>query len=73
VFRLERDQRRTVSIETGIQNVALGVLVALNLLQQPEWIVVPSVYSIVMMLTAFVSIVWLGLFGRTGAGLQSRA
>jgi len=45
-------QRRTIAIETGIQNVALGVLIALNLLQQPEWIVAPSVYSIVMMLTA---------------------
>lgn len=53
---LGRIQRRTIAIEVGVQNVALGVLVALNILQRPEWIVVPSVYSIVMLLTSFVLI-----------------
>lgn len=55
-FRLTVNQRRTIAIETGIQNVGVGALIALNVLQQPEWIVVPSVYSIVMMLTAFLFI-----------------
>ena len=67
-FRLKIDQRRTIAIETGVQNVALGVLVALNLLQQPEWIVVPSVYSIVMMLTAFVLITFFSLSRRYSQG-----
>lgn len=53
LLRLDLRQSRTVAIEVGIQNVALGVSIALNLLHQPEWMVVPSVYSIVMMLTAF--------------------
>jgi bile acid:Na+ symporter, BASS family len=51
--RLDSRQRRTVAIEVGVQNVALGVMVAMNILQRPQWAVVPSVYSIVMMVTAF--------------------
>jgi bile acid:Na+ symporter, BASS family len=54
VFGMDGVRRRTIAIEVGIQNVALGAMVALNILQQPEWAVVPSVYSLVMMSTAFV-------------------
>ena len=55
-LRMDRIRRHTIAIEVGIQNVALGVLIAVNLLQQPEWAVVPSVYGLVMMGTAFVLI-----------------
>jgi bile acid:Na+ symporter, BASS family len=54
VFGMDGVRRRTIAIEVGIQNVALGAMVALNILQQPEWAVVPSVYSLVMMSSAFV-------------------
>jgi len=55
-FGMDEVRRRTVAIEVGIQNVALGVTIALNILEKPEWGVVPSVYSLVMMATAFVMI-----------------
>ena len=53
VFRLARRQAITVAIESGIQNAGVGLLVALNLLNRPDWVVVPAVYSLVMMCTAF--------------------
>ena len=53
-FRMDRTRQTTIAIEVGIQNVALGVLVAVNLLEQPAWAVVPSVYGLVMMGTAFI-------------------
>jgi len=52
-FGLPAKQRQTITIELGVHNVGLGMLLALNVMQQPQWIVVPSVYSILMMLSAF--------------------
>lgn len=69
-FGLPMTQRHTIAIETGIQNVGLGLLIALNVLEQAEWIVTPSVYSIVMMLTSFATIAWLRL--RRTPGQVSR-
>ena len=63
VVRLRAKQRRTIAIEAGVQNAALGVLIALNILQRPEWIVAPSVYGIVMMLTAFALIALVSFSG----------
>jgi BASS family bile acid:Na+ symporter len=60
-FGLVTSQRLTITIDTGIHNVGLGILLALNVLQQPDWIVAPGVYSIVMMLTAFVLVAGLNL------------
>jgi len=64
-FGLVTSQRLTIAIDTGIQNVGLGMLVALNLLRQPDWIVAPAVYSIVMMLSAFALIAGLRLRRNT--------
>jgi BASS family bile acid:Na+ symporter len=64
-FGLVTSQRLTITIDTGIHNVGLGALVALNVLQQPDWIVAPVVYSIVMMLSAFALIAGLKLQGNT--------
>jgi len=60
-------QRLTIALDTGIQNVGLGLLVALNLLQQPDWMVAPAVYSIVMMLSAFALIAGLKLRTKADA------
>jgi len=60
-FGLAMDQRLTITIELGIHNVGIGALVVLNLLHQPDWIVVPSVYSILMMLTGFAFVAGLRL------------
>jgi BASS family bile acid:Na+ symporter len=61
VFGLVTSQRLTITIDTGIHNVGVGILLALNVLQQPDWIVAPAVYSIVMMLSAFALIAGLRL------------
>jgi len=58
---LVTSQRLTITIDTGIHNVGQGILLALNVLQQPDWIVAPSVYAILMMLTAFALIAGLRL------------
>jgi bile acid:Na+ symporter, BASS family len=55
-LKLSEWQSRTIGIEVGIQNVALGAMLALTILKQPEWVVVPSTYSVVMSITAFVVI-----------------
>jgi bile acid:Na+ symporter, BASS family len=60
-FGLVTPQRLTITIDTGIHNVGLGILVALNVLQQPDWIVAPSVYAILMMLSTFALIAGLRL------------
>ena len=60
-FGLITSQRLTITIDTGIHNVGLGILVALNVLQQPDWIIAPGVYAILMMLTAFALITGLRL------------
>ncbi len=70
LVRLGVQQQRTLAIEVGVQNVALGVMIALNILQRPEWIVAPSVYSIVMMLTAFVLIAAVNL--TRGAAVKAK-
>ena len=54
--KLDGTQCRTISIEVGIQNVALGAMIALNILERQDWMVVPSVYSVVMSVTSFVFI-----------------
>lgn len=67
-FKVERLQRRTIAIEVGVQNVALGVMIALNILERSDWAVVPSVYSVVMMTTAFVIILYTtGFAGKVAA------
>ena len=47
-----------------MHNVALGVMVALNILHRPDWMVVPSLYGIVMTLTSFALIVGFDLSNR---------
>lgn len=51
--RLDVTQRRTIAIEVGVQNVALGAMIALNILHRQDWMVVSSVYSVVMSLSSF--------------------
>ncbi|MFA5630659.1 MAG: bile acid:sodium symporter family protein [Porticoccaceae bacterium] len=54
--RLDGTQCRTICIEVGIQNVALGAMIAMTILKRPDWMVVSSVYSVVMSVTSFVFI-----------------
>lgn len=56
VAGLGRPQAFSVATEVGLQNGALGAFVALTLLHEPKFVVVPSIYTIVMLLvgSAFV-------------------
>jgi len=56
MVNLDAPQCRTLTIEVGIQNVALGAMIALNILKRQDWMVVSSVYSVVMSITSFVFI-----------------
>jgi BASS family bile acid:Na+ symporter len=47
-----------LSMECGIQNSALGITLALSLLQQPELAVPSVIYAVVMNLTAVSVILW---------------
>jgi BASS family bile acid:Na+ symporter len=54
---LGRPQAFSVAIEVGLQNGALGAFVALTILREPKLAVVPSIYSVVMLLVGSVFVV----------------
>lgn len=55
---LLHDLRQSVciSIETGIQNGTLGIMIAATLLQEPAMAIPPAIYSLIMFLVGFVAI-----------------
>jgi len=59
VFLLNRKQKLTLSIETGIQNGTLGILVAATLLKNPAMAIPSAIYSLIMFGTAVV-VIFLG-------------
>lgn len=50
-FKLSPDRKRTISIETGIQNGTLGIAVAASILKNNEMAISPAIYSLIMFLT----------------------
>ncbi len=59
LFALNRKQRLTLSIETGIQNGTLGILVAATLLKNATMTIPSAIYSLIMFGTALV-VIFLG-------------
>lgn len=51
-FVLPRRQRMTISIESGIQNGTLGIMIAATLLKNSEMTIPIAIYSLIMFLTA---------------------
>lgn len=51
-------QRRTVTLEIGVQNFLVGMTLALNVLHQPVFVVFPLIYVFAMYVTAFSYIGW---------------
>lgn len=49
-------QSISISIESGIQNGTLGIMIAATLLQEPAMAIPPAIYSLVMFLVGFVAI-----------------
>ncbi len=58
LFGLNKKQALTVSIESGIQNSTLAISIAIVLLQNTAFAVVPSVYSLTMYLFAAIIILY---------------
>ena len=57
----DKKQGICISIESGIQNGTLGILIAATMLENPAMAIPPAIYSLVMFLTGFISIY---VFGR---------
>ncbi|WP_291779426.1 bile acid:sodium symporter family protein [Cecembia sp.] len=51
-FVLPKRQRLTISIESGIQNGTLGILIAATLLKNSEMTIPIAIYSLIMFMTA---------------------
>jgi len=52
------DQARTISLEVGLQNGTLALMIIMSILQSPEMAVAPSIYSLLMFITATLFTVW---------------
>lgn len=52
------DQARTISLEVGLQNGTLALMITTGILQSAEMSVAPSVYSLLMFITATLFTVW---------------
>jgi len=52
------DQARTISLEVGLQNGTLALMVTTGILQSTEMAVAPSVYSLLMFFTATMFTLW---------------
>jgi len=65
-WRLKLRQSITISIESGIQNGTLGIMIASTLLHNDVMAISPAVYSLIMFATAGVIIAWMNLKVRSG-------
>jgi bile acid:Na+ symporter, BASS family len=52
VFLLPKRQRLTISIESGIQNGTLGIMIAATLLKNSEMTIPIAIYSLIMFITS---------------------
>jgi len=60
-FRLNIAQSVTISVESGIQNGTLGIMIASTLLHNDVMAISPAIYSLIMFVTAGVIIAWMNL------------
>ena len=61
IWRLNLRQSITISVESGIQNGTLGIMIASTLLHNDVMAISPAVYSLIMFMTAGVIIAWMNL------------
>lgn len=48
-FNLPRIQRKTIAIETGVQNGSVGIMIATTILQEPAFAIAPAIYGTLSM------------------------
>lgn len=58
IFQLNARQSTTISIEVGIQNGTLAILVATTILHQPAIAIPAAIYSLTMFITGALLIAW---------------
>jgi BASS family bile acid:Na+ symporter len=56
LFGLNNQQKRTISIESGIQNGTLGIAIAASILKNNQMAISPAIYSLIMFFTVGVLI-----------------
>ena len=61
IWRLNLRQSITISVESGIQNGTLGIMIASTLLHNDVMAISPAVYSLIMFMTAGMIIAWMNL------------
>ena len=54
IFKLNDKQGRTIAVEIGLQNIFLSVIICLNFLKQPGYVVLPAVYSPITMIASLI-------------------
>ena len=60
-FKLNLAQSVTISVESGIQNGTLGIMIASTLLANDVMAISPAIYSLIMFMTAGVIIAWMNV------------
>jgi bile acid:Na+ symporter, BASS family len=60
-FKLNLAQSVSISVESGIQNGTLGIMIASTLLHNDVMAISPAIYSLIMFVTAGVIIAWMNL------------
>lgn len=68
--RLQRDQCIAVTFETGLQNAALAVVVAVNVLDQPQLAIPAVIYAVAMNLGAVTALALIRCRGASGASRE---
>ncbi|MDP2686399.1 MAG: bile acid:sodium symporter family protein [Aequorivita sp.] len=64
LFGLSKEAARSISIESGIQNGTLAITIAVVLLHNASFAIVPAVYSLLMFLTGGILIYWVNRKGK---------
>jgi len=59
MFNTQLADRKTISLEVGVQNAGTAIMVALSIMNQPALAVVPLLYGILMNVPAFSFVLWM--------------
>jgi BASS family bile acid:Na+ symporter len=62
VVGLAEEKRRCLTVEIGIQNFLLAMVIALTILQNPDYAVFPVMYLVMMYISVFLFIGWCRLW-----------
>jgi BASS family bile acid:Na+ symporter len=64
LFGIRKEAARSIAIESGIQNGTLAITIAVVLLHNVAFAIVPAVYSLLMFVTGGVVIYWFNKGGK---------